>query len=392
MKKKVAALDSAANTLANTAKILASTANIKADTPLQKKASAKGLAKGIAKPKSKQEIKQARLTHKPALMAKPVLSFSEKIKAMNTLALALVVSLLIHAVVLAVKFAPPELKKLRDNLPSLEVVLVNAKTLKKAEHVDVLAQANLDRGGNTDANRKLKTALPSATPKPTTVALKANVAARSSAQLAQESVPVTPEQKRIAALEKQAQALLTQLNNTHKVEALPTQLAVATQANNVDKNPQPVASKALDLAALSAQALEITRLEALLAKQQDEYQKRPKRKFIGARTQEYKFAMYVDAWRQKVERVGNLNYPEAAKQNKLYGQLRLTVSIRADGSLEAIEINKSSGSKILDEAARHIVQLAAPYARFPDDIRQDTDILSITRTWTFTRDESLAAE
>ena len=392
MKKKAATLGSVANTLASTAKILAGKANIKADKALQTKPSAKVAATQKLKPVINQASKQPRLTHKPAIMAKPKLSLREKIKNMSVLSMALGVSLLIHAVVLAVKFAPPDLKKLSDNLPSLEVVLVNAKTHKKAEHVDVLAQVNLDRGGNTDADRKLKTALPSLIPKPTTVPLKASLAAKSAAQLAQESVPVTPEHKRIAALEKQSQALLTELNNPHKVETLPTQLAVASQANGVDKNPQPVQSKVLDRAALSAQALEISRLEALLAKQEDEYQKRPKRKFIGARTQEYKFAMYVDAWRQKVEKVGNLNYPEAAKQNKLYGQLRLTVSIKADGSLEGIVIDKSSGSKVLDEAARHIVQLAAPYARFPDDIRQDTDILSITRTWTFTRDESLATE
>mgnify|MGYP005821145525 FL=1 len=136
----------------------------------------------------------------------------------------------------------------------------------------------------------------------------------------------------------------------------------------------------------------MARLEAQIAKQQDEYQKRPKRKFIGARTQEYRFATYVEAWRQKVERVGNLNYPEAAKEQKIYGQLRMTVSIKADGTLEKIEINQSSGHKILDDAARRIVELAAPYAPFPEDIRKDTDILSITRTWTFTRQDSLSAD
>ena len=134
----------------------------------------------------------------------------------------------------------------------------------------------------------------------------------------------------------------------------------------------------------------MARLEAQIAKQQDEYQKRPKRRFIGARTQEYRFATYVEAWRQKVERVGNLNYPEAAREQKIYGQLRMTVSINADGSIESVEINQSSGHPVLDNAARRIVELAAPYSPFPDNIRKDTDILSITRTWTFTREDSLA--
>ena len=143
---------------------------------------------------------------------------------------------------------------------------------------------------------------------------------------------------------------------------------------------------------LSAAALEMDRLEALISKQQDEYQKRPRRKFIGARAREYKYAMYVESWRQKVEKVGNLNYPEAAKNLKMYGQLQMTVSIKADGSIEAIELNRSSGHKVLDEAARHIVELGAPYARFPDDVSSEIDILSITRTWTFTKEDSLASE
>ena len=130
----------------------------------------------------------------------------------------------------------------------------------------------------------------------------------------------------------------------------------------------------------------------MIAKQQDEYQKRPKRKFIGARTQEYKYAMYIEAWRQKVERVGNLNYPAAAKNQKLYGQLQMTVSIKSDGTLEEIHVNRSSGHKILDEAAKKIVELSAPFAEFPADIRRDTDILSVTRTWTFTQEDALSTE
>ena len=93
-----------------------------------------------------------------------------------------------------------------------------------------------------------------------------------------------------------------------------------------------------------------------------------------------------------MEKVGNLNYPEAAKEQKIYGQLRMTVSIRSDGNIESVEVNSSSGFKVLDEAAKRIVELAAPYAAFPEDIRKDTDILSITRTWTFTKQDSLATE
>jgi protein TonB len=95
--------------------------------------------------------------------------------------------------------------------------------------------------------------------------------------------------------------------------------------------------------------------------------------------------MYEDAWRQKVERFGNLNYPEEAK-GKVYGQLRLTVYIRSDGSLEDIEVDKPSGRPVLDRAAIRIVRLAAPYAKFPPEMKKQVDILAVTRTWVFTND------
>lgn len=113
---------------------------------------------------------------------------------------------------------------------------------------------------------------------------------------------------------------------------------------------------------------------------------------LGGRTQEYRFATYVEAWRQKVEKIGNLNYPEAAKEQKLYGKLQLSVDIRADGSIDKIQVTRSSGHKILDDAAKRIVELAAPYAAFPEDIRKEYDIIGITRTWTFTKEDSLATQ
>jgi protein TonB len=138
--------------------------------------------------------------------------------------------------------------------------------------------------------------------------------------------------------------------------------------------------------------LEIARLEAQISKDWDSYQKRPRRRFIGARTQEFRFARYIEDWRLKIERVGEMNYPQAARDQKAYGSLVVTVSIKANGALEKIEINRPSGWKILDQAALHIVKLAAPFAPFPPDIASDTDILSITRTWTFTRSDQLIAE
>jgi protein TonB len=100
----------------------------------------------------------------------------------------------------------------------------------------------------------------------------------------------------------------------------------------------------------------------------------------------------VEDWRLKVERIGNKNYPEAARAQKLYGSLLLTVGIRADGSVESIAVDRTSGQKVLDAAAARIVELAAPFAVFPPDIKRDTDILYITRTWTFAPGDSLTSQ
>ncbi|OIR04956.1 gram-negative bacterial tonB protein [mine drainage metagenome] len=311
-----------------------------------------------------------------------------KFKTMSVMSIAIWVSLLLHAVILSIKFQP-ELKKFKDQLPVLEVFLVNAKTSSRPENADAFAQANLDRGGNTDQDRKMKTALPALKQQKTEFTENPVAEAKAGGPSAKQTAEETREQKHVALLEKQAQELMTQLHSPVVVESKLVQKAVATESGT---GTQALPNKTLNYQDITAAALEMDRLEALISKQQDDYQKRPKRKFIGARAKEYRYAMYVDAWRQKVEKVGNLNYPEAARDLKLYGQLQMTVSIRADGSIEDIEINRSSGHKVLDEAAKHIVELAAPYARFPDDVSKDIDILSITRTWTFTKEDNLATE
>jgi periplasmic protein TonB len=312
-----------------------------------------------------------------------------KVKTISAISVAIWLSVIIHGAILSVKFQP-ELKKLADRLPSLDVVLVNAKTKSAPDKAELLAQANLDRGGNTEADRKLKTALPSPKEKAAEVKLKPNSQAQSAAKSAKLKAQEAREQKRVDEMEKQAQELLTQINSTKKIASSPTQNAASAEPEKGEQ--QAKVKSQLNTQELITAAKEIDKLEAQIAKQQDEYQKRPKRKFIGARTKEYRFALYVESWRQKVERIGNMNYPEAAKAQKLYGQLRMTVSIKADGSLESVIIDQKSNYPVLDEAAKRIVELAAPYAVFPEDIKRDTDILSITRTWTFTQEDSLSTE
>jgi protein TonB len=185
---------------------------------------------------------------------------------------------------------------------------------------------------------------------------------------------------RVETLEQQTKELLTQLKSNPVAPAQPK----PTEAT--DPAETPSASE------LTQRTLEAMRLEAQIAKDMDAYQKRPKRRFVGARAEEYRFARYVEDWRLKIERVGNLNYPAAARDQHLYGSLLLTVSIRSDGSVENIEINKSSGNRILDAAAVKIVEMSAPFAVFPPDIKRDTDILHVTRTWTFTKADALVSQ
>lgn len=332
---------------------------------------------------------------KPLAMNKPMAKHTATLKnwllSLSPLAMMLLVSAYVHiALILAIHFEPPTLKFFKDKMPALDVVLVNAKTNSKPTKADALAQANLNRGGNTEANRQMKSALPPPKNKPQEMTLKPLTdSASSSKKPAQEVTEAQRKQQKLDELEKQVQDVMTQLNAQKKIES---------SASKQEASPMPekgqldASAKKLGAADLMASSLDIALLEAQISKQQDDYQKRPKRKYIGARTQEYRFAAYVESWRQKVEKIGNLNYPELAKDQGLYGQLRMTVSIKSDGSIESIEINRSSGHKVLDEAAERIVRMAAPYAPFPEDIRKDTDILGITRTWTFTKEDSLATE
>jgi protein TonB len=278
--------------------------------------------------------------------------------------LALLLSIAVHVVVIGtITFKMPDKKPLSDLNQPLDVVLVNAKSPAKPPQADALAQAHLDGGGNTDASRRAKSPLP----------VKRQ-------QKEQEKAAVAT--RRVEQLEREARQLMTRAAPQPEAETAPPQLPQP-------QSEAPVAPAASDLV---QRGLEIARLEAQISKDWDSYQKRPRRKFIGARTQEFRFARYIEDWRLKIERIGELNYPQAARDQKAYGSLVVTVSIKANGILEKVEINRPSGWKILDEAALHIVRLAAPFSPFPTDIASDTDILSITRTWTFTRSDQLIAE
>jgi len=97
-------------------------------------------------------------------------------------------------------------------------------------------------------------------------------------------------------------------------------------------------------------------------------------------------AAYEQAWQEKVEQHGNRNFPEEARRQKLSGSLVLAVGIQPDGRVYSVQVLQSSGQAVLDNAARHIVDLAAPFAPLPREIRQEVEVLVITRTWRFDSD------
>jgi periplasmic protein TonB len=286
----------------------------------------------------------------------------ERFGLVATMQVAIIASIAFHvAVIIGLGFKIPPIPKWDSPHNVMDVVLVNARTTAKPEKADALAQANLDGGGNTDQKLRASTPFPNVPDRDPARELKAAEA-------------------RMKQLEAEAKELMTRF----KAQA---------QVQTVEVTPRADAAKAdAEARDLVEKSLEIARLEAQVRRQYQEYQERPKRRFVGARAQEYRFAQYVDNWRLKIERIGNLNYPEEAKVRKLYGSLQLTVAIKADGEVESVEINRSSGHRVLDQAALRIVRLAAPFERFPDAIRIDTDILHITRTWTFTRADQVFAE
>ena len=149
--------------------------------------------------------------------------------------------------------------------------------------------------------------------------------------------------------------------------------------------PAPVSAAAI----LASRSQELARLAARIEEHSAVFGSRPRRTSISSSTKEYKYAAYLEGWRRKVEQIGNINYPQEARRNQLYGNLILRTAVRADGSVEQIQVLRSSGHEVLDQAAIHIVELAAPFAPFPPDIAAETDVLDITRTWQFQRNNRL---
>lgn len=270
----------------------------------------------------------------------------------KALVMALTVSIGLHMTVLAVRFVDPEFLRVRSTDPPLEIILVNAKSDTRPGKVEALAQANLDGGGSHEAGRRTS-------PLPNSLQMRDGDALDSARRLVEQ-------------LEEEQKKLLTALKDSLQMRPLPRKETAAD-------SPQPGASE-------EETRQQLSRTQAEIAKQISDYQKRPRKHHFMPSTSEYRYARYVEDWRSRVEKIGNEHYPDEAR-GKLYGTLRMTVAVRKDGSLVEATLEQSSGSPVLDRAARRIVNMAAPYPPFPPEIARDTDVLEITRTWIFTNDQ-----
>lgn len=234
---------------------------------------------------------------------------------------------------------------------TLDVVLVQWRSEEEPEQADYLAQADQRGGGETIEKSRPADELSGILP------------TLQQGQDALQDVQQEPER----AME------------LREIVAVETEAESALQQTAIE---QPEAERP-DATQLMSQSMDMASLRPELNRQRQWQSKLPRREFISANTRKYEFASYMSAWVSKVERVGNLNYPAELRRKKLHGDLILTVGIHQNGSVESIEVKRSSGLPEIDRAAIDIVRIAAPYSPLPDNIAERVDILHITRTWRF---------
>lgn len=270
----------------------------------------------------------------------------------DVLTIALFIAAAAHAVVLLGVSFNPFLEEMRTP-PSLEVVLVQQSNTKAPEEADYLSTFSQDGGGESEESTR-----PSS---PFSSALDVD-----SDGLAPTPIPESAPAPSEASTEEVVTA-------TFSDEAIKTEQTTEERE----------ASDATEDAVVVEQNMDIARLAAEIERRQQEFAKRPKKKHINARTTETAAASYMHTWVKQVERVGNLNYPDVARRNKLTGSLILVVGIYKNGNIESVTVDESSGHKLLDDAAVRIVKMAAPFEPMTGSLAEETDILYIVRTWEF---------
>ena len=283
------------------------------------------------------------------------------VRPADRLGFTLFLAALIHlALLLGLGFTFVEPKQISK---TLEITLATFKSETKPKKADFIAQDNQQGSGTLD-----KKAIPKTT----------QIAPFQDNQVKKTSPPPAAKPQVKEAAPKAAVATVA-----------PTPKKTVTKREEIKTQPTPKAPvPTFDSSQLSS---DIASLEAELAKEQQLYAKRPRiHRLSAASTMRDKGAWYKDEWRKKVERIGNLNYPDEARRQQIYGNLRLLVSINHDGSLYEVLVLESSGQPLLDQAAQRIVRLAAPFAPFTGDLA-DIDRLEIIRTWRFAKGDRLSS-
>ena len=278
------------------------------------------------------------------------------IKADDRLGLTVFFAVVLHSlIILGISFAQPEKKNPPEKLPGLEVTLVQSKTDKTVEEADFLAQATQEGGGNTDEQVR------------PTSAVEPLVATGQVGEVAQ----LTP------------QTVLPQQMEQSRIQIMTANQSDRRVASEKDQPDLPTEQLDEATAQLLMVNKEIARQSAEIDIMRQAYASRPKKKFLSAKTKEYKWASYEEGWRKKIERIGTLNFPDSARRSKLSGDVRASVTIRADGSVKEVKITKYSGHKVLDDAVKRIVKMASPYEAFPQALSEEYDEVVIVRTWQF---------
>ena len=283
------------------------------------------------------------------------------VRPADRLGFTLFLAALVHlALILGLGFTFAEPKTISK---TLEITLATFKSETAPKKADFLAQENQQGSGTLD-----KKAIPKTT----------EVAPFQANEVKKVTPPPPAKPREVEAAPKAA--VTTTAPQPKKASAKKEEI----KSEPTPKPPAPT----FDSSQLSS---DIASLEAELANEQQLYAKRPRiHRLSAASTMRDKGAWYKDEWRKKVERIGNLNYPDEARRKQIYGNLRLMVSINRDGSLYEVLVLESSGQPLLDQAAQRIVRLAAPFAPFTGDL-SDIDRLEIIRTWRFARGDRLSS-
>lgn len=274
----------------------------------------------------------------------------------DRMSLTIFFALAIHAIlILGISF--DLMDNSSDVITTMEVTLVHQRSIEAPEEADYLAQAN-QLGGGTQ-QEKSRPSSPFSNPLPT---LEEGYAPNSRRAMSPPPVKKAQKQTEIMSVEQS-----TQRTNSQKL-----------------KEETSINIKSLTAAQLFERSQQVAKLSAEINKLKTAYQQTPKHTWVhGANAKQYRFASYMDAWRTKVERIGNLNYPAVVTRKKLTGSLLLDVAINPDGSIHSTRITRSSGFPELDQAALRIVNMSAPFPPLTKDILKDTNILHIPRVWRF---------